>query len=57
MVEIAARLVEVQGCDINHLDGTGSAPLACATSNGGDRPVKILLRRDDVSLDEPNREA
>ena len=57
MVGVVARLVEVEGCDINQIDGTGSTPLAWASSNGGEGPVKKILGRDDVSLDEPNSEA
>ena len=43
MVGVVARLVEVEGCDINQIDGTGSTPLAWASSNGGEGPVKKFL--------------
>jgi len=49
IVEIVAGLVEVEDCDINQTDCTGSAPLVWAASNGHQEVVKILLGRADVN--------
>ena len=52
IVEIVAGLVEVEGCDINQADCTGSTPLVWAAENGHEGVVKILLGRDGV---DPNK--
>jgi len=49
IVESVTFLVEVEGCDINQTDCTGSTPLVWAASNGHEGVVKILLRRDDIN--------
>ena len=52
--EIVASLVEMEGCDINQKDYFGNTPLVWAARNGQEEVVKMLLRRDDVSL-EPSK--
>ena len=54
IVEIVASLVEIEGCDINQMDSTGSTPLHWAARNGHEGVVKILLGRDDVNPDKPD---
>ena len=49
IIEIVASLVEVEGCDINQVDSTGSTPLHWAAQNGQKGAVKILLGLDDVN--------
>jgi len=53
--EIAAELVEVEGCDINQIDGTGNTPLFWAAWNGHERVVKRLLGRDHIDPNKPNK--
>ena len=50
--EIAAELVEVEGCDINQIDSVGNTPLLWAALNGHERVVEVLLGRDDIN---PNK--
>jgi len=52
IVDMVAGLVEVDGCDINQTDCTGSAPLVWAALNGHGGVVKILLGRDDINPDQ-----
>jgi len=52
--EIAAELVEVEGCDINQIDITSKTPLLWAACKGNQGAVEILLERDDVNPDKPN---
>ena len=47
--EIVSCLAEVEGCDINPIDCTGSTPLMWAASNGHEGVVNILLGRDNVN--------
>ena len=54
IVEIVASLVEVEGCDINQTDWTGSTPLLRAAEEGQEGVVEILLGLDDVHPDEPD---
>jgi len=54
IVEIVTFLVEVGDYDINKLDDTWATPLMWAARNGHEGVVKMLLKRDDVSPDEPN---
>ena len=56
IVEIVASLVEVEGCDINQTDCTGSTPLVWAALNGHGEVVKILLGRGDVGPDKLNKD-
>ena len=54
IVEVVSGLVEVEGCDINQTDCTGSTPLVWAALKGHEGVVKILLGRDDVNPDKPD---
>ena len=54
IVGIVASLIEVEGCDINQTDCTGSTPLSWAALRGHEGVVKILLERDDVIPDKPD---
>jgi len=54
IVEIVAGLIEVEGCDINQIDITGSTPLVWAALKGHKRVVKILLGQDNVNPDKPD---
>jgi len=54
IVELVASLVEVEGCNINQKDCTGSTPLMWAASNGCERVVKILLEQDNVNSNKPD---
>jgi len=51
--EIAAGLIDVEGCDINQSDRDGHTPLVWAAWNGHEGVVRILLRRDDVNPEKP----
>ena len=53
--EIVARLVEVEGCDINQSDCVGNTALIWAAQNGHEGVVKILLGRGDISPNKPNQ--
>ena len=54
IVEIVAGLVEIEGCDINQIDFTGSTPLHWAARSGDVGVVKALLGRGGVNLDTPD---
>ena len=54
--EIVTCLVEVEGCNINRKDCTGSTPLAWAASNGHEGVLKILLEREEANSDKPDNE-
>ena len=54
IVEVVAGFLEVEGCDINQTDCTGSTPLGWASLNGHEEVVKILLRRSNVNPDKPD---
>ena len=54
--KIAAELVEVEGCDINQIDGEGNTPLSWAAWNGHEGVVKIQLAQGGVNPDKPNKE-
>jgi len=54
IVEIVARLVEMEGCDINQMDFMGNTPLHWAAWNGHEGVVRVLLGRDGVSPDTPD---
>jgi len=56
VVEIAAGLVEIEGCDINQADTAGNTPLHWASSNGHEGVVKILLGRHDINPDKPDND-
>ena len=49
-------LVEVEGCDINQIDSTGNTTLLWAARNGHERVVGILLGREDIDPDEPDKD-
>jgi len=49
IVEIVARLVELEGCDVNQMDCRGYTPLMWAAWNGQEGAVRILLGRDDIN--------
>jgi len=51
IVEIVALLVDVEGCDINQVDCTGSTPLLWAALNGQEEVVEVLLGRGDIDPD------
>jgi len=52
--EIVARLVEVEGCDINQEDCVGNTALMWAAQKGHEGVAKILLGRDDVDPNKPD---
>ena len=52
--ELVTLLVEVEGCDLNGIDWTGSTPLVWAAKNGHEGVVKVLLGRGDVNPDKPS---
>ena len=54
IVEIVAGLVEIEGCNINQIDFTGSTPLYWAARSGDVGVVKALLGRGSLSLDTPD---
>ena len=54
IIEIVVSLVEIEGCDINQMDSTGSTPLHWAAWNGQEGVVRMLLERDDVNPDKPD---
>jgi len=54
VIEIVARLIEMEGCDINQMDSTGGTLLHWAAWSGHEGVVETLLRRDGASPDKPN---
>ena len=54
IIGIVSSLTEMEGCDINQMDFTGSTPLFWAAFNGHEVVAKILLGWDDVNPDGPN---
>ena len=56
IVEIVTSLVEMEGCDINQMDFTGSTPLHWAAQNGNERVVETLLGRDGTNPDKPDND-
>jgi len=52
IIDMVAGLVEVDGCDINQTDCTGSAPLVWAALNGHEGVVRVILSRDDINPDQ-----
>ena len=54
IIEIVASLLEIEGCDVNQMDSTGSTPLHWAAWNGQEGVVRMLLERDDVNPDKPD---
>ncbi|RPA96534.1 hypothetical protein L873DRAFT_1791529 [Choiromyces venosus 120613-1] len=55
LVEIAAALIELEGCDVNQQDSEGNTPLLYAVVKGHDRMIKLLLQREDINPDISNR--
>ena len=55
IVEVVAGLIEMGCYDINEGDFSGCTPLAWAARNGHDRLVEMLLRREEVNPDKPDR--
>ena len=54
ITEIVNCLVEMEGCDINQMDSTGSTPLHWAARSGHEGVVKTLLGMDGANPDKPN---
>ena len=54
IVEIVTSLVEVEGCDINQTDWSGSTPLIRAAEKGQEGVVEILLGLGDVHPEKPD---
>ena len=54
IVEVARALIEIDGVDINGIDGTGSTPLIWASRGGHWGVVEVLLGRGDISPDLPD---
>ena len=52
IVELVTVIINVEGCEIDQQDCTGSTPLGWVARNGHVGAAKLLLRREDV---DPNR--
>jgi len=56
VVDLVVDLVGAEGgCDINQEDCTGGTSLAWAAWSGHEEVVKMLLGRDDINPDKPDR--
>ena len=56
IVDLVVDLVGAEGgCGINPEDCTGNTPLAWAAWSGHEEVVKMLLGRDDINPDKPDR--
>ena len=54
IIEIVASFVEMEGCDINQMDFTGSTPLHWAAWNGHEEVAKTLLGWDGANPGKPD---
>jgi len=55
IVELVTAVINAGGCEINQQDCTGSTPLAWVARNGHEGVVKLLLEREDVDPNRPDK--
>jgi len=55
IVELVTEIMNAGGCGINQRDCIGSTPLSWATENGHEGVVKLLLGREDVDPNRPDK--
>ena len=56
IVELVTLLMNVEGCEIDRQDCTGSTPLAWAARRGHEMVVKLLLEQEDVDPGCPDED-
>ena len=55
IVELVAAIIDAEGCEIDQQDCTGGTPFGWAAVNGHEGVAKLLLGRDDVDPNRPDR--
>ena len=55
IIEFVTLLINQKGCEINQEDFLGSTPLSWAARSGHEGVVKLLLEREDVDPDGPDK--